>query len=158
VIRLSASLSKKVPQPGVQFAMISFSASLEQEAADLAPASIKSQMQQIYLVLNQAVDEQIAAVNSGAMQTAAVIHPRQPATTTSASTTGRAPANGNGRRVFASDAQKRAIHSIGKGLGMSIDEVLAEHGIADINQLSIRDASTLIDRLKARQNGNTTHR
>jgi hypothetical protein len=158
MLRLSASLSKKVPQPQVQFSSISFSASIEQECADMAPDNIQAQMRKIYFLLNQAVDEQIAAVHKGAASTGTASSSRSSATATSAATARRAPANGNGRRVYISDAQKRAIHSISKGLGVTIDQVLSEHGIADINQLSIRDASTLIDQLKARQNGDTARR
>ena len=58
---------------------------------------------------------------------------------------------GNGRVAPMTQSQLRAIHAIAKRLGMDpADECTRQFGW-DLNRLSIRDASTIIDHLKSLQ-------
>lgn len=156
MIRIHACAQKKVPMPGYEFSSQSFSAGLEVEASDADdPEAIRRRLRELYLLLNQAVDEQIAAAGQvpGAGQAG------RPAAPTDANGNGkgsRAGRNG-GREVKATAAQARAIKSIAAEQGLDLAEVLAPYGVTDPAALTIRDASTTIDALKARK-GNSNRR
>lgn len=61
--------------------------------------------------------------------------------------------NGNGRRVTCTDAQAKCIYAICKAQGLDLVSVLADFNVADARDLHVKDASRLIDQLKAQQNG-----
>jgi hypothetical protein len=48
-------------------------------------------------------------------------------------------------------AQQRAIYAISKALGLQPSDVLAEFFVVDPRDLSVRDASALIDQLHQKQ-------
>jgi hypothetical protein len=48
-------------------------------------------------------------------------------------------------------AQQRAIFAITKTLGYDMAAILADYSVADVRDLTVRDASTLIDTLKQQQ-------
>ncbi len=59
--------------------------------------------------------------------------------------------NGNGRAIYASQAQQRAIFAISKSLNLDLPTLLADFNCAAVEQLPIREASRLIDELRSRQ-------
>jgi hypothetical protein len=154
MIKISANLSKKVPLPGVDFSSQQFGASMEIEISDAdRPDAIKQRIAEVYALLGQTVDEQIAA-------TKAQLPPPRQAVPAQQSRryqpqNGR---NGNGRPVMATVAQQRALHAICKSLNVDLKELLASYNVTDASQLTVRDASALIDDLKSQQNGNSTPR
>jgi hypothetical protein len=161
MIKLSANISKKVPIPGTEFSSQQFGASMEVEVSDAdQPEAIQGRIRQLYELLNVSIDEQIAAAS--ASQPAL---PAPPASTPPVNRVGQATAapdrqngngngNGNGgkRPVKSSTiAQQRAIYAISKALGLDLTVVLADYRVADPRDLTVRDASTLIDWLKKQE-------
>ncbi len=149
-IRLSGSISRKIPIKGVDFSSQSFGASLEVEINSAEPGEVQAQLARLYSSLNQGIDAQIAtSTHPGVVQNqpapTPVVQPRN----------GAAAANrlinvGNIKRVTATDAQQRAIFAICKAQNLDVAAVLADYNVADCRELHLKDASKLIDQLKAR--------
>ena len=142
MIKLNASVSKKVPLPDVQYGSRSCSAGAEVEVSSGACAEeLKEKFRALYLLLDQAVDEQL----NGALQPAT--H-KQLSQETRKSLAGRI--NGNGRKATA--AQVKAIHAIAGDRGIAEEDLAEllqeEFSVGRPEELAIRDASALIDRLK----------
>jgi hypothetical protein len=67
MIRLSATISKKVPIPQTQFSSQQFGASVEIEVSDAdKPEAIKQRIRQLYGLLSQTIDEQIVLASQPA--------------------------------------------------------------------------------------------
>ena len=183
MIKISANLSKKVPLPGVEYSSQQFGAAMEIEVSDAdQPEAIHGRIRDLYALLSQSVDEQIAGAaqqpGNGYQAPAANVVPirtqpvqsapppvqQRPAYTNgngrnriaAATTNGNGTSNGTGRRVTATEAQAKCIYAICKAQGLDMISVLADYNVADVHDLHVRDASKLIDQLKASQatNGN----
>ena len=176
MIRIHASLSKKIPMPGIEFSSQQFGASLEVELSDADKADvIQTKIQSLYLMLSKAVDDQIGATgfhtgpdpDNG--QDAPTPHiNRLPARGQSqAHVQSRTPAqngngNGNGKPLVrrgpakATAAQVRAIHAIAKAGKIDLVDFLANYNVITPEDLHVKDASRLIDELKA-CNSNGSH-
>lgn len=149
MIRVSANLSKKVPLPNQEYSMLQCGGSLEVEVSDAdQPENIKSKVSKLYKLLDEAIDEQIKAAVSGASL---------PASSSVAPANGHQqaqPANRVGNAVqskrgtLATAAQCRAIHAIATRKGVALESVLGEYGAAKPEDLSVKAASQLIDKLK----------
>lgn len=154
MIRIHACTQKKVPLPGYEYSSHSFSAGLEVEASDADdPEAIRRRLRELYELVNQAVDEQIAAAGQAATTSPAA----QPPAPTGSNGSGRASrtARGNGREVQATAAQVRAIRSIAGEQNLDLAAVLAPYRVNSPADLSIRDASRVIDDMKTKKaNGN----
>ncbi len=152
-VRLSGSISRKIPIKGVEFSSQSFGASLEVEINSADAGEVQSQLARLYSSLNQGIDAQIAAASAPvAVQTqpTPIPPPSQPRNGVSTTNRVAAIANGNGKRVTATEAQQRAIFAICKSQNLDIAAVLADFNVADSRDLHVKDASKLIDQLKAR--------
>ena len=155
-IRLSGSVSRKVPIKGVEFSSQSFGASLEIEINSADANEVQAQLAQLYNSLNQGIDAQIAA----ASQPPVVQNkPTPPApavqTRNGVSMTNRVAgvmANGSIKGVMATEAQVKCIHAVAKKNGVNLAPILANHNVGDVRELPVRIASQVIDQLKA-QNG-----
>lgn len=173
MIKISAHIQKKLPLPGFEFSSQCFSAGLEVEASDAdSPEAIKLKIRQLYAVLEESVNAQIAAAaeahgqaaehdnggnghrQSGAGQQARRPNDGEAQQRAQGSTSG----NGNGQRgnrrgpmVPATAAQCKAIRSIAGEQNLDLAAVLAPYRVNAAEELSIRDASRLIDELKARK-------
>jgi hypothetical protein len=150
MIKISANLSKKVPLPGVDYSSQQIGAAMEIEISDTdRPDAIKQRIQEVYALLSQTVDEQISSAAPPARASASV---RQPVTPTNGrryqSQNGR---SNSGRPVMATEAQQRALYAIAKQMNLDLKEILASYNAADASQLTVRDASALIDDLKSQQ-------
>lgn len=157
MIRLSANLSKKMPLPGIDYSSLQFGASLEIEVSDKdQPEAIRQRIAELYGLLSEAVDEQMAQAGVSA-QPRTRYAPRNGHSTPARgngyrSGTATARSNGNGRRATpATAAQCRAIASICNSLGLNVADALAEYRVDDPADLTVRDASAVIDDLKSRQ-------
>lgn len=177
MIRLSANLSRKIPIANVDYSSQQYGASMEVEASDTdSPEAIKQKFRQLYAVLEESVNAQIAAATeahgqaadqdngdnghrqSGAGQQVCRPNDGDPRSRAQGSPSG----NGNGQRssrlgqpVPATAAQIRAIKSIALEQGLDLAEVLAPYRVTEVAGLSIRNASKLIDDLKSKKaNGN----
>jgi len=186
MIKLCANLSKKVPIPGLDFSSQHFGASLEIEVSDADKAdAIQARIRELYGLLGHAIDEQIAAASGQGYAgepvpeapigqypspQASVLPPPQQQYPAPALVPGRRPQNGNGRNrtsngngngngrpTQATDAQRRAIFAICKTQNLDMAAVLAQYGVADAAQLTLKSASELIDSLKRQRQGNGAH-
>ena len=155
MIKVSANLSKKVPMPGVEYSSQQFGASLEIEVSDAdKPESIKSRIQELYRLLTQTVDEQIAGASKPApASNASQPEPAAASTTPRWKQAGSAAKPGNGHQpVPATAAQCKAIEAIISKLGVNLGDVLAEYKVTDAKALTVKQASKVIDELKKEQN------
>jgi len=154
VIKVSANLSKKVPMPGVEYSSQQFGASLEIEVSDAdKPESIKARIQELYRLLTQTVDEQIAGASKPAPASAASQpEPAAASTTPRWKQTGNAAKPGNGHQpVPATAAQCKAIEAICSKLNVATADVLADYKVNAVNALTVKQASKVIDALKKEQ-------
>ena len=162
MIKVSAHLSKKIPIPARDFSSQQFGASLEIEVSDGdKPEAIQARLHQLYDLISATIDQQIA---SAASQVAPPI-----LNTPSAAPIRSALSNPNGqlpllsnvargtRSVNATQAQQRALHAICNSMNIDLAALLAEYNVSDVRDLTVKDASKLIDELKSRQNGNGHH-
>jgi hypothetical protein len=149
MVKLSASVSKKVPMPDVEFSSRCCSAGIEVELATPSDSKeILSRLKQLYATLEVAVDEQLSAPrNAPALNGEPEHTPNSP----------RAPkprrnGNGNGKGRPATDAQVRAIEAIARDRGVADSELtgilIDRFGAGEVTALTIREASTMIDELK----------
>ena len=148
-VRLSGSISRKIPIKGVDFSSQSFGASLEIEINSANAGEVQAQLAQLYASLNQGIDAQIAAAGQPVAVQRQPTPPPQPRNGVS-SVNRVAGIVGNGKRITATDAQQRAIFAICKSQNLDIVAVLADFNVADSRELHVKDASKLIDQLKAR--------
>ena len=137
MIKLSASVSKKLPLPDVEFSSHCCSAGMEVEIADTLTANeVRERLKKLYAVLDLAVDEQLRH--------------RSPLPEVTMFPGGRSGGNGDGRA--ATEAQVNAILSMARDRGITGDQLerglRREYGIRSPEKLSIRQASRVIDRLK----------
>ena len=158
-IKLSGSVSRKVPIPGLEYSSQSYSAGMEIEINSADVSVVQAQLAQLYSSLNQGIDAQIAGANQ---PTGIQSQPTLPApaaqTRNGVSMTNRvAGVMGNDRpkHVTATEAQVKCIHAVAKKLGVNLEPILTSYGVTDVRELPVRCASQVIDQLKA-QNSNGT--
>lgn len=159
MIRLSASLSRKVPLPDIAFSSQQFGASMEIEVSDAdRPEAIQARIRELYGLLSASIDEQLAQAQASAngQQPVDPPQPRSPRIPAAGNGNGQR-SNRGGRAVMATAAQKKAIVAICKDRGLDIVEVLRDWN-GDIERLTIKDASGVIDLLKGKTAVNGNHR
>ena len=174
-IKLSGSLSRKLPIQGIPYSSENFSAGLEIEINSAETGEVQARLAGLYDCLSQAIDAQITAAGAHPIPQPTPAKQTINGNGKTHATANTAPvaqtngngnrvgnyngnnrvgaANGNGRSIYATQAQQRAIFAISKSMNLDLPALLADYNCADVSQLPIRDASTLIDSLKARQNG-----
>ncbi len=143
MIRLSANVMKKVPVDGIDFSSRSASAGIEVEVASGATGEeLRQRLGGLYVLLEAVVDEQLGAATPARKEPGNP--PRQ------APNTPKRTGNTNGRE--ATEAQLRAISAIAADHGLSkaqiADLIQREFGVGSATELSVRQASSLIDTLK----------
>jgi hypothetical protein len=148
MIKLSADVTKKVPIAGVEFSSQSCSAGIEVEADGGATSQeLLERLKQLYALLELAVDEQLK------------VPVEAPASSREANATASDPPqktfNGNGRK--ATQAQIKAIQAIARERGVDAKQlevlIQRECGAASLSDLSLKEASALIDALKNKGEG-----
>jgi hypothetical protein len=165
MIKISANVSKKVPMPGIDYSSQQFGAAMEIEVSDAdRPEAVQQRLKELYTLLARTIDDQIAEAAQLTLNTTSQpqlpmpqrqINAPQPSSAPASNTVRQtAPGNGrNGRAVYATQAQQRAIFAICKSLNLDMAAILAQYNVTDASQLTVKDASYLIDALKS-QNGN----
>lgn len=182
MIKISANLSKKVPLPGVEYSSQQFGAAMEIEVSDAdQPEAIHGRIRDLYALLSQSVDEQIAGASqqpaNGYQAPAVSVAPvrtqpvqsapppvqQRPAYTNGngrnriAAATTNGNGNGTGRKITCTEAQAKCVYAICKAQGLDMLAVLADYNVADVHDLHVKDASRLIDDLKSRQANGAGH-
>ena len=135
MLKLTASLSKKLPINGIEYSSKSASAGIEVEMPCAANAEeITCRLEQLYAALEFSVDDQLG----------------NPSQVSDQGPSHGPNGNGNGRK--ATDAQLKAIRAISEDRGVSGQQLrdLLDHefNTQQAEDLSIRQASALIDILK----------
>jgi hypothetical protein len=162
MIKLSASVSRKVPVPNLEFSSQSFHGGVEVEVSDGASEQqIRERLGALYALLDGAVQSEIAKAEARAAQPPQQPSPSQPRCNGNNQAQAQPKANGTGQPQpkanpngsgRATQAQIKAIFAISKSIGMSRDDLLArvakEFGVPNPDALSIGQASTLIQALK----------
>ncbi len=170
--KLSATLSKKVPMPGLEYSSQQFSCGLEFElSTDLSQDAIRQKIHNLYVLLHAAIDEEI---QSAVANPPAFMHSLRGAsrsTNTSAETRrwnnrsygdnrqprwskpgGGSRYNGGGQSGRATQAQVKAIFAISKANGLERGDLLEmldeRFGVNQPEQLSVKQASKLIETMK----------
>ena len=156
-IKLSGSVSRKVPIKGVDFSSQSFGASMEIEINSADASEVQVQLVQLYASLNAGIDAQIAGVSQPvAVQTQPT--PLPPPARNGVASTNRvaAIANGNGHapKTNCTEAQAKCIFAVSKAKGIDLKAILSDFKVTDARDLSVKEASILIDKLK---NGAVAH-
>ncbi len=106
MIKISATLAKKVPIEGLAYSSQQYGAAMEIEISDAdRPDAIKSRIQELYALLAQTIDEQIGAAQPSLQQVNAgtVNSLPQQRRLNSPAPAATQPQNGNGRRAPYSD-------------------------------------------------------
>ena len=139
MLKLTASLSKKLPMSGIDYSSKSASAGIEVEMPSAATSEeIRCRLEQLYAALAFPVDDQLG--NPSQVSDQGPSHPKP-------------NSDGNGRK--ATEAQLKAISAIAEDRGVSGQQLRdlldQEFHVDQTHELSIRQASSLIDLLK--QNG-----
>jgi hypothetical protein len=137
--KLTACFSKKLPTG--QYSNDTFSASIEAEVQASDAASLQAGLRRLFALAKEAVDQQFA----GTTPSADPIRPQTPQKSAPPIRNGTAASNG--RHVPATQSQKKAVFAISKSLGIDPAQFQVEH-------MSLKAASQLIDGLKSQQAGN----
>ncbi len=167
MIRLTASLSKKVPLDGVDYASRGFTAGVEVEVTDLG--DVQGKLRDLYGLLETAIDTEIAGRPHEQTPPPRAVIPGNRGWDTGASRrtngngqrqqqyrsgNGDQRGNNNGHRR-ATDAQLKAISAIAAASDMDerylADLIRERFNAANVGALTVREASALIDHLKQLQ-------
>lgn len=144
MLKLNAGLSRKVGEPDYGSRGASVNLELEVEGHLIQDAdALQDRIRRLFVLARQAVDEELQA----GRQASSNHHANGNGSTHNTSTSDRA----NGRA--ATTSQLRAIHSICDRLQLDAEAICRERFGIPVKELLLRDASTLIDDLKARSNG-----
>lgn len=163
MIKITAHLSKKVPLEGIEYSSQQFSAGIEAEVACNADdQTIRDTLRRLYGTLEHAIDQQIGKASGEKV-------PAKPAVAFAQKSSQSAPrngfrsqgrrfnptqgrnGNGKGRSVGATPAQQKAIRAISHDLGIDLADALSGYGVAQPGELTVKQASALIDALKGQQ-------
>jgi hypothetical protein len=149
--KIIASVSKKIPLAGLDFSSTSASCTVEAEIADLA--QVADQARLLYRQAEAAVDEQLRLASAAPSQPRATPPPAAYANGPNPSprTSTPAPSNGRSGRGMprASASQLKLIERLIDGDGQRAGDICAANSVRSLPELTIRQASQVIDRLKA---------
>ena len=156
MIKLSASVSRKVPVPNLEYSSQSFHGGVEVEVSDgSSEQQIRERLGALYTLLDGAVQAEITKAEAGAKaQQPPAPPPCQPSQANGNPTPAprRTPAKPSADPRKASQAQVKAIFAITKSQGLSRESLLlkvqAEYGVSEPESLSMSQASELIQRMK----------
>lgn len=156
MIKISASLSQKRPLPGVDYSSCQIAAGMEIEVSDGdGPDAVRERIAQLYQLLNDSINQQFAETaqshgnggNNNGQRTAA-----RRTQGNGARSSGNNGGNGrSSRATTATQAQQRAVFAIARSLDLDVGDVVSDYGVADVRDLTVKQASELIDDLKARE-------
>ena len=144
--KIIAHYSKKLPL--AEYANQEFRASIEVDIDDTNPETLKAGLRRMFSMAKESVDEQFRGCTQNGTQNPNPTAGTHQAPTASRPTTrnGQAVVT-NGRQLPATHSQKKAVFAISKSLGLDPAQF-------NIDSLTVKAASQLIDQLKSQQTGN----
>lgn len=147
-LKLVIQLSKKVPGPS-EYSSVQASVSIDAElAAGQDPAA---EAARLYSQAEAAVDRQLGIAPTPATTSHSSPNPAPVSMATSAAS--RPYTRPPRRGALVTPAQLRLIDQLLRDTRTDPGAVLQHFGVGSLDQVSCKDASALIDDLKARQNG-----
>lgn len=160
MIKLSANVSKKVPIEGLQYSSQQFTAGMEVEVSGASNGEdLKDRLRKLYGLLEESIDEQIrerserggSAGNNGSAEERTRSRLADLTRGNGDRPKQEGKDNGNGRH--ATQAQVKAIYAIAKDRGIEKRDLAGyleqQFGVDSPKELTISDASRLIDELKS---------
>ena len=149
MLKLNASYAKKIPVAGEQFSSQSYHCSVEVELSDTAsPEQLQSKIQGTFALVRDAVEAELhgkPVVKTEKAEPSASCAPSTPSVPPTPSKPEAA--------VKASNKQIRFILDLAKAKGMGLSDITGQvqrkFKVASIYELARRDASKLVDELKA---------
>ena len=156
MLKLNVGLSKKIglPDYGSRGAAVNLELELESSLVG-DPDRLKERIRQLFAMAKAAVEEELAGQSSSSGETSSHHANGNGAASTNGHTNGRR--RDNTRRATAS--QVRALVAIAERRQLDLEGLLADrYGTRDAAELSITEASSLIDELKGAVNGTGGHR
>jgi hypothetical protein len=146
-IIINAALSKKIPLPNHEFSSQQASITITGEVTDMS--RINDEAARLFRLAEVAVDAQLRLAQVGAAPaiTHSPAHYQQPSEASAPSQ----PYPRSNRRAppLITPAQRRLLDQLLQLSGANIATVLAQYRVANLDQLTCRDASALIDSLKS---------
>ena len=143
-VRINVGVAKKVGQPNFGSAGATCNVEFELDGGFDNGSSDRFQdaVRRAYAACREAVESELTAQEQGSPPHRGLQH-QSPATTRVAS-----QSNPGTAAKGATTSQVRAIHAIANQNGVSLAGVLSQFDVSRPDDLSIRDASSLIDQLK----------
>lgn len=151
MIKLNAGFSRKVGEPNYGSRGASVNVELELESGLIGdPDGLMSRIRSLFDIARQSVDAELANgspdVDRGAVS-------REGDPRSGRSTSGRG-GNGQQNTRYATASQVRAIKAIGNRQGVDLVRLASERfRVDDLEELTLREASSLIDDLKSAPTG-----
>lgn len=159
MLKVAASLSKKVPIEGMEYSSQSFCAGLEIELSDgFTGEQIRQRITEVYALLEQTIDGEITKRNNGHAPVAGQQTNALGGVQSGVGSPFTKRGNGTNGKGLATEAQRKAIFAISRALGARQDEVnqlvRETYGVDSPDALTVKQASQLIDQLKSYQQEN----
>jgi hypothetical protein len=151
-LTLNVGLSKKVGEPDYGSRGASVNLELELDSGTVnEPDRLRDRIRQMFHLARDAIREELAGNGTPAPQASAPLGPPAPG----AANGGYGGNHGNRDRP-ATQSQVRALHAITRKQGLNLSQLVRQRFLAQRPEdLSLRDASALIDELNRDGNGGT---
>jgi len=150
MLKAIVNYSKKVPVPDSEYSSQGFSLSLEAEIPESDPAAIQARLHDTFELVKSSVERELASADASTNASASVgAKAGTPPAAPAASSRPQAPRADDER---ASNRQVKFITDLASRNGLSLPDLNAEirdaYGVGGLYDLSRRQASALLDRLK----------
>lgn len=152
-VRIITTVSKKVPIMGRDYSSVSASCTVECEITDLA--TVPEQARLLYQQVEAAVDEQLRLGTMTPTRSqpapAALVASSHAGPNSAPRSSVPTPSNGRSGRGMprASASQLKLIERLIEGDGQRASDICNQQGVRSLPELTIRAASTVIDKLRA---------
>ena len=156
-VKANVGLSKKIGQPdyGSLGATCNVEFELDSGFDNGSSTRFQDAVRRAYVACRQAVEAEIQSHQDGNANNG---HANSVPNNRVFGDNSNSQSNGNRNGKAATASQVRAIHAIAKRVHVDLELVLAEFGVSKAEDLSIRDASSLIDQLKSNGANNSVRR
>jgi hypothetical protein len=152
-LRVNVGLSRKVGEANYGSRGASVNVEMELDAAMIGePARLQEQIRKMFATVRTSLAEELIGNGHAPAKATRPEPPRTNGEKPPASSNGQ-PAQGNGSVRMATTAQVRAIRGISRQVGMDLACLRQQFGVGRPEDLTLKQASALIDELKSAQTG-----